>query len=90
MIDSDELINLTNDLRGIYRHRTAFVMNSKTAGYIRKLTDSNSQYLWAQGLADGNAPTINGFPLHVDENCPDVAADAEPFLTVQPFQLHEI
>ena len=54
-------------------------MNSKTAGYFRKLTDTNGQYIWQQSLALGNPATINRYKMMIDENVPDIAAGAKEF-----------
>jgi HK97 family phage major capsid protein len=57
-----------------YRANGAFVMNSKTAGRVRKLTDADGRFLWSDGLAAGEPAMLMGYPVLVAEDMPDVAS----------------
>ena len=77
-ITMDELLDLTLDLRSVYRNGAVWLMNSSTAGFVRKLKDSTGQYLWQNNLQAGVPPLLNGYPVYIDESMPDIAASAVP------------
>jgi HK97 family phage major capsid protein len=75
----DELIDLVFDLKAGYRANAAWMMNSATAAMIRKFKDSNGDYIWKDGgMKDGFSGLLFGYPVALDENMPDVAAEAVP------------
>ena len=75
----DELIDLVFDLKAGYRANAAWMMNSTTAAMIRKFKDSNGDYIWKDGgMKDGFSGLLFGYPVALDENMPDVAAEAVP------------
>ena len=73
---ADELIDLVYALEAPYRANASFVMNSKTAGAVRKLKDADGRFLWSDGLAAGQPARLLGYPVLVLEAMPDIAADA--------------
>ncbi|MEM1344697.1 MAG: phage major capsid protein [Pseudomonadota bacterium] len=72
----DALIDLVYALGAEYRARAVFVMNSRTAGELRKIKDSHGRFLWIEGLADGQPARLLGYPVRIVEAMPDIAADA--------------
>ncbi|EBA16166.1 major capsid protein, HK97 family [Roseobacter sp. SK209-2-6] len=74
--DGDAIIDLVYALGAQYRANASFVMNSKTAGLIRKLKDSDGRFLWSDGLAAGEPARLLGYPVLVAEDMPDAAADS--------------
>ena len=70
----DAIIELVYALGAQYRANGAFVMNSKTAGRVRKLTDADARFLWSDGLAAGEPAMLMGYPVLVAEDMPDVAS----------------
>ena len=77
-IKPDTLIDLIYTLRSPYRVRGTFVMNSATTGAIRKLKDSQNQYLWQPGLATGQPNMLLGFPIETWEDMANIATNAFP------------
>ena len=77
-IGADELITLVYALNARYRANATFVMNSTTAGVVRKLKDSNNQYLWAPGLQAGEPDRLLGYPHATWEQLDDVGSGAFP------------
>ena len=75
---ADALINLVYALGANYRANGAFVLNSKTAGALRKLKDSDGRFLWSDGLAAGEPARLLGYPVLLNEDMPDIAANAYP------------
>ena len=72
----DALIDLVYALPAGYRANATFVMNSKTAGTVRKLKDSDDRYLWSESLSEGQPARLLGYPVAVAEEMPDIASDA--------------
>jgi HK97 family phage major capsid protein len=73
---ADCIVNLVYALAADYRANATFVMNSKTAGAVRKLKDADGRFLWADGLQQGQPAVLMGYPVLILEDMPDVAAGA--------------
>ncbi|MEO0566968.1 MAG: phage major capsid protein [Pseudomonadota bacterium] len=74
--DADAIIELTYALGAQYRANGTFVMNSKTAGAVRKLKDADGRFLWSDGLAAGEPARLMGYAVLVAEDMPDIASDS--------------
>ena len=74
--DGDAIVDLVYALGAQYRANGTFVMNSKTAGTVRKLKDADGRFLWSDGLAAGEPARLMGYPVLIAEDMPDVAADS--------------
>ncbi|SPJ29472.1 phage major capsid protein [Falsiruegeria mediterranea] len=75
-VDADDIVDLVYALGAQYRANGAFVMNSKTAGLIRKLKDADGRFLWSDGLAAGEPARLMGYPVVIAEDMPDAATDS--------------
>ncbi|WP_299939433.1 phage major capsid protein [uncultured Nitratireductor sp.] len=77
---ADALIKLVATLRKPYKANAVFVMNSNTAIRLRQIKDSTGRYLWAPtgNLIEGVDHPLLGQRVEIDENMPDIAADAFP------------
>ncbi|MBD3764743.1 MAG: phage major capsid protein [Rhodobacterales bacterium] len=73
---ADAVVDLVYALDATYRANATFVMNSKTAGAVRKMKDADGRFLWSDGLAAGEPARLMGYPVLVAEDMPDIAADA--------------
>ncbi len=73
---ADAIVDLVYALGARYRANAAFVMNSKTAGAVRKMKDADGRFLWSDGLAAGEPARLMGYPVLIAEDMPDIAADA--------------
>lgn len=73
---SDAVVDLVYALDSTYRANGAFVMNSKTAGAVRKMKDADGRFLWADGMQAGEPARLMGYPVLVAEDMPDIAANA--------------
>jgi HK97 family phage major capsid protein len=73
---ADAIVELVYALGAQYRANGAFVMNSKTAGQVRKLKDADGRFLWSDGLAAGEPARLMGYAVLVAEDMPDIASDA--------------
>ncbi|WP_439155827.1 phage major capsid protein [Yoonia sp.] len=72
----DPIVDLVYALGAEYHANGTFVMNSKTAGTIRKLKDNDGRFLWSDGLAAGEPARLMGYPVLIAEDMPDIAAGA--------------
>jgi len=73
---ADTIIDLVYALGAEYRANGTFVMNSKTAGAVRKLKDNDGRFLWSDGLTAGEPARLLGYPVLIAEDMPDIASDA--------------
>ena len=73
---SDAIIDLVYALNAEYRANATFVMNSKTAGAVRKMKDADGRFLWSDGLAAGEPARLMGYPVLLAEDMPDIGANA--------------
>ena len=71
---ADAIIDLVYALGAQYRANGTFVMNSKTAGAVRKLKDADGRFLWSDGLAAGEPARLMGYPVLIAEDMPDIAS----------------
>lgn len=75
--NGDALIELVYALGAEYRANATFVMNSKTAGALRKLKDADGRHLWSDGFTSGEPARLLGYPVLVAEDMPDIATGAD-------------
>ncbi|MEO1155336.1 MAG: phage major capsid protein [Pseudomonadota bacterium] len=73
---ADAIVDLVYALGARYRANATFMMNSKTAGAVRKMKDADGRFLWSDGLAAGEPARLMGYPVLIAEDMPDIAADA--------------
>lgn len=74
----DSLIDLVYTVNSEYRVNGSWAMNSATAGAIRKLKDSQNNYLWQPGLIAGQPDLLLGYPVAIWEQMDDVGANNFP------------
>ncbi len=75
---ADSLIDLVYSLAAPYRANATFVMNSKTAGVVRKMKDSEGRFLWGDGMLTGEPARLLGYPVLIVEDMHDVSANQYP------------
>lgn len=73
---ADCIVSLVYALGADYRANAAFIMNSKTAGAVRKMKDADGRFMWSDGLAAGEPARLMGYPVLICEDMPDIAANA--------------
>jgi HK97 family phage major capsid protein len=75
-VTPESVVDLVYALGAQYRAGASFVMNSKTAGVIRKLKDADGRFLWSDGLAAGEPARLLGYPVLIAEDMPDPSTGA--------------
>ncbi|WP_342071279.1 phage major capsid protein [Yoonia algicola] len=73
---ADPIIDLVYALGAEYRANATFVMNSKTAGHVRKLKDNDGRFVWVDGIAMGEPARLMGYRVLIAEDMPDIADDS--------------
>lgn len=66
---ADGLLALKYAIKTAYARNANWVLNRTTLGSVRKLKDTNKQYIWMPGLQNGAPNTIDGDPY---VECPDM------------------
>jgi HK97 family phage major capsid protein len=77
-ITPDGLVDLIYSLRRGHRLNASCMFNGMTHAAIRKLKDSDGNYLWAPGLQAGEPDRLLGYGIVENDDMPDVAANALP------------
>lgn len=76
----DALITMLQSLKQTYRANSTWAMNSTVEGDVRKLKDTNGQYLWQPPVQAGSPALLLGRPLINPEGMSDVAANSSPIV----------
>ena len=79
-VTPESVVDVVYALGAQYRANATFVMNSKTAGVIRKLKDADGRFLWSDGLATAEPARLLGYPGLIAEDMPDPATGAESII----------
>jgi HK97 family phage major capsid protein len=77
-ITADGLLTLKHAIKTAYARNASFALNRTSLGSVRKLKDSQGQYLWMPGIANGKPNTIDGDPYVEVPDMPSEAANAYP------------
>jgi HK97 family phage major capsid protein len=73
---ANAIIDLVYSLGAKYRANATFVMNSKTAGAVRKMKDADGRFIWAEPTTREQPAILMGYPVLTCEEMPDIAPDA--------------
>lgn len=73
---ADAIVDLVYSLGARYRANASFVMNSKTAGAVRKMKDADGRFLWSDGLSSGEPARLMGYQVLIAEDMPDIALNS--------------
>lgn len=79
-ITYDDLIDLEHSVDIAYRDNAMYMMHDQTLKALKKLKDGYGRPLWLPGLAYKEADTINGFKYQVNNDIPQMAANAKSLL----------
>lgn len=72
------LVDLVHLLNSRYRQGAVFLMNSKTLSVVRKLQDSDGNFLFRAGMTPGEKGMLLGYPVVEAEDMDDIAAGNAP------------
>ena len=74
VITFDDVIDLMHSIKKPYRGKAVFVTNDSTIRELRKIKDSNGQYIWQPAVKDGTPDTVVGRPVYTSPFVPEIAA----------------
>ena len=74
----DTLLDFKYTLAAPYRQNARWLMNSLTAATIAKFKDADNNYIWREGMVEGEPATLLGRPVTIDESMPDIGGNAFP------------
>lgn len=77
---ADEIFDLFYSLKAPYRKSAVFLMNDASVKALRKLKDSNGQYLWQPSLTAATPDTLMGRPVYTSAFMPTLEAGAKSVL----------
>jgi HK97 family phage major capsid protein len=72
----DVLLDAIYGMKQTYRAGARWHMNRSVVAAVRKLKNSDGDYLWQPGLVMGQPSTLLGFPVLEFEDMPDLAANS--------------
>lgn len=72
----DVLLTTIYAMKQGYRSGARWHMNRTVLSAVRKLKNSDGDYLWAPGLAVGQPASLSGFPVLEFDDMPDLGADS--------------
>ncbi len=90
-ITTDELISMYHSVGRAYRNNATWMANDDTIQAIRKLKDSDNNYLWAPGLLAGQPDVLLGRPVVTNDDMPAMATGNIPvvFGDMSAYKLRE-
>lgn len=77
-ITADRLVDLVYKVNSQYRAGATWIMNSGTAGAIRKIKNAEGNFVWQQGLSAGQPDLLLGFPIETWEQMDDIGTNKFP------------
>ena len=80
VVTADELIDTYHGLGRKYRRNAVWVRSDAMAKQIRKLKDSDNQYLWQPGLRQGEPDALLGRPFETSDSAPAIATGVKTIL----------
>lgn len=80
-IDFDDLIDLQHSVDPAYRNGASWMFNDATLKVIRKLKDSNGQYIWDAGTpANGVPGSVLGQRYTINQDMASIGGSTKPVL----------
>lgn len=73
-ITADELIDLQHSVDPAYRRNASFMLHDSIIAALRKLKDTDGQYLWQPGLQEGVPDRLLGQTVHINQDMTDTMA----------------
>ena len=71
-VTTDEVLDFIYSVNAVYRVNGKLMMNSQTELALRKLKDTNGQYLWQPSLLVGAPNVFDGKPIIINEKMPSI------------------
>ena len=79
-LSADDIKTLKSSLKAKYRTGAAWVMNESTALALSTIKGADDRYIWQDEISEAEHDSLLGYPVHIDENMPDITAGSIPIL----------
>ncbi len=89
-ITFDEIMDLYYSLRAPYRSKAVWILNDATISAIRKLKDSNGNYIWQPSVREGEPDRILNRPYYTSVYAPTAADEGKKILAFGDFSYYWI
>lgn len=76
-ITFDDMMELFYSLKSPYRKKASWVLNDSTVKALRKLKDSNGNYIWSPSVSAGIPDTIMNRPYYTSSYVPESTAGSK-------------
>lgn len=73
-ITFDDMMELYHSLKSPYRKKATWILNDQTLKALRKLKDSNGNYIWQPSISAGIPDTILNRPYHTSTYVPVIGS----------------
>ena len=81
-LSSDDLLNLTYQLKQQHREGSSFIMHRSLISHIRQMKEGTTgQYIWQRSLAAGQPDTLAGYPVYENEHSAAAPTTGTTFTT---------
>lgn len=88
-VTANEIIDIYYDLKEEYRANATWRMTDKTEKAIRKLKDTNGDYIYSPAMSEGERTTLLGRPIVIDNNMAELGA-TNKFIVIGDFMNYRI
>ncbi len=88
-VTADEIIDIYYDLLEEYRDGATWRMTDKTEKAIRKLKNSEGDYIYSPAMSEGERPTLLGVPIVIDNNMAELGT-GNKFIVIGNFDYYQI
>lgn len=88
-VTADEIIDIFYDLKEEYRKNATWRMTDKTEKAIRKLKNTDGDYIYDAALKEGERPTLLGIPIVIDPDMDEMGA-GKKFIVIGDFSNYQI
>ena len=79
-ITFDHVIDIQHALDPAYRFNDGFMCHDSTVKVLRKLKDSQNNYLWTNGVQVGSVDHLDGKPLTVNQDIAQIGSSAKSLI----------
>jgi len=88
-VTADEIIDIYYDLKEEYRDKATWRMTDKTEKAIRKLKNTDGDYIYSPAMNEGERPTLLGKPIVIDNDMAEMGA-GNKFIVIGDFDNYQI
>lgn len=88
-VTADEIIDIFYDLKAEYRASATWRMTDKTEKAVRKLKNTDGDYIFAAALEAGSRNTLLGRPIVIDNSMDEIGA-GKKFIVIGDFANYQI